>query len=263
MKRYLLICLLISLAVFAFGGKKALLIGNYNYPEGALPRVASDLALMDSTFTGIGFEVHKHQNLARDSLNQAVENFAKTVATGDTVAIYYSGHGFAASGNHYLVPVNLSVKAQAQWLTGSPDLNWIAGKLSKANAILAFLDTYRVGITLDAKTLPAPAKANPKLYILTSGDANLNSTGVRSLPVSPFTQALHNQLKVEGQTLGQIRANLYANLGELISKSLTVYTLGSAVSEEMILFSPITAEQKRWFFKSLELDMEGGGSYNF
>ena len=61
---------------------------------------------MRSTLEKLGFEVRLAENLDYAGMVGALANFQSSIEPGDTVAIHFSGHGVAANGRNYLLPVD-------------------------------------------------------------------------------------------------------------------------------------------------------------
>lgn len=267
MKKIILLWLLICVAVSAFGDKKALLIGNYGYPDGALAQPALDIAMVDTTLAGSGFAVSKHQNLTKTQFQTAVQQFAQGVTRQDLVVFYFSGHGFQHNGIHYLLPADKSITKTASLIANSLDLNWITALMDSAQVVVSFLDYNRRQVDLGGGTKssppPAPPKMDPHHAIMTSGAANLSAEKPAAKPApSKFTQALCRNLAIEGLHLSQLRANVYGALGISLTAAPPPFAIGSPAMEELMLKVPPEMEEHH-YFKSLELDIEGGGSYNF
>jgi uncharacterized caspase-like protein len=90
----------------------ALVIGNANYPSGALPTAANDAGLIAQTLQAAGFDVTGVRDLDQDSLRKTFRDFiAKVSAAGpDTVSfVYLSGYGLQLEGENYFVPTDANI----------------------------------------------------------------------------------------------------------------------------------------------------------
>jgi uncharacterized caspase-like protein len=90
----------------------ALLIGNQGYGNdiGRLANPHKDVALLEKSLKGLGFEVTTVRDAGLAGLYQAVNAYARRVQTAGPNAVgffYYSGHGAADAGTNYLVPVDV------------------------------------------------------------------------------------------------------------------------------------------------------------
>jgi hypothetical protein len=106
--------LLLSLSSAAQAEQRiALLIGNKDYKSGvgALVNPINDVRIVGAALSKVGFEiVGPLQNARRADILNAVIAFAgKLRAAGpDAIGLlYYSGHGMAAEGENYLIPVDI------------------------------------------------------------------------------------------------------------------------------------------------------------
>src|SRR6476620_1775855 len=105
-----------STAAFA-ENRVALVIGNSTYKTvTVLPNPANDAKLFTDFLKSANFEVIEAPNLAQTDLRRMVREFAIYAAQKgpDTVSlIYYAGHGLQVEGENYLVPVDATIKSEA------------------------------------------------------------------------------------------------------------------------------------------------------
>src|SRR6202163_2468803 len=161
---------LVLLSVLLFGGlalvsakaaetRVALVIGNANYPSGALPTPANDAGLIAQTLQAAGFDVTGVRDLDQDSLRKTFRDFiAKVSAAGpDTVAfIYLSGYGLQLEGENYFVPIDAYI---ARDVTVSSE----ALRLSDYTKPLAALGIKVSIVVLDGARAVPFAKSSPPL----------------------------------------------------------------------------------------------------
>src|SRR5262245_24781779 len=100
MRRILaIVIVLIWLPSVAYAEKRiALLIGNQSYASeiGRLANPHNDVALLETTLKGLGFEVVIVRDAGQTALTRAVNSYARRVQSAGTNAVgffYYSGHG--------------------------------------------------------------------------------------------------------------------------------------------------------------------------
>src|SRR5262245_59495856 len=110
----LLLLLIASSATAIAQGEKriALLIGNQSYSAeiGRLANPHNDVALLERSVKGLGFEVLTVRDAGLAALHQAVNGYARRVHAAGPKAVaffYYSGHGAADGGTNYLIPVDV------------------------------------------------------------------------------------------------------------------------------------------------------------
>ena len=107
----LLMLLLVPSAALA-EKRIALLIGNQAYGSeiGRLGNPHNDVALLEKSLKGLGFEVVTVRDAGLAGLHQAINAYARRVQAAGPNAVgffYYSGHGAADAGTNYLIPVDV------------------------------------------------------------------------------------------------------------------------------------------------------------
>jgi len=93
--------------------RRALLIGNAAYGgKDRLDNPVNDVEDYGKALTAAGFVVTVKQNLKRDELLTAVEQFGKQVAAMDGIALlHYAGHGVMLDKANYVVPIGARLDA--------------------------------------------------------------------------------------------------------------------------------------------------------
>lgn len=111
MARILSVCLfvLVALGGPALAEKRlALVIGNDAYlnlpPDQQLQKARNDATAMAGALRGLGFETLLGLDLGRSEMNLKIQQFANRVERGDTVAVFFAGHGVRVGGANYLLP---------------------------------------------------------------------------------------------------------------------------------------------------------------
>jgi uncharacterized caspase-like protein len=137
----------------------ALVIGNANYPSGALPTPANDAGLIAQTLQAAGFDVTGVRDLDQDSLRKTFRDFiAKVSAAGpDTVAfIYLGGYGLQLEGENYFVPTDANIARDV-------NVSSEALRLSDYTRPLAALGIKASIVILDGARANPFAKSGPPL----------------------------------------------------------------------------------------------------
>jgi Caspase domain len=99
----------------------ALLIGNEAYGSeiGRLANPHNDVALLEGTLKGLGFEVVTVSNAGLGTLYQALNAYARRIQAAGPNAVgffYYSGHGASDGSTNYLIPVDVkTIEAGELW----------------------------------------------------------------------------------------------------------------------------------------------------
>jgi uncharacterized caspase-like protein len=162
--------LLALVSVLLFGGtalaraqaaetRVALVIGNANYPSGALPTPANDAGLIAQTLQAAGFDVTGVRDLDQDSLRKTFRDFiAKVSAAGpDTVSfVYLSGYGLQLEGENYFVPTDANIARDV-------NVSSEALRLSDYTKPLAALGIKANIVILDGARASPFAKSGPPL----------------------------------------------------------------------------------------------------
>jgi formylglycine-generating enzyme required for sulfatase activity len=112
----------------------ALLIGNEAYTSaiGRLANPHNDVALLEETLKGVGFEVVSLRDAGLGALNRAVNAYARRVQAAGAGAIgffYYSGHGASDGNTNYLIPVDVQTTETGELWDQSLRLTEITRKL--------------------------------------------------------------------------------------------------------------------------------------
>lgn len=87
----------------------ALLIGNYSYPKetwGPLTNPINDINALGQILNVILFDVIIKTDLCYDMLNDEINNLVDSLENGDTLIVFYAGHGCAIDNINYLMPID-------------------------------------------------------------------------------------------------------------------------------------------------------------
>jgi hypothetical protein len=86
----------------------ALIIGNNDYDNvPKLQKAVNDADAVAKRLNEIGFAVTVARDIGRRAMSRAVLEFEKQIQKGDLALFYYAGHGFAVSGQNFLLPVDM------------------------------------------------------------------------------------------------------------------------------------------------------------
>jgi len=107
-------CIGLAIAVSAGSAQArrlALVIGNGQYANtDQLTNPERDVDAISQRLRSLQFEVAESKDVSGDNLRSQVTSFKRTVSDGDTVIIYYAGHGMEVAGHDYLLPVNADIQ---------------------------------------------------------------------------------------------------------------------------------------------------------
>jgi uncharacterized caspase-like protein len=106
-----LFCLFVALPIAppAFAEKRiALVVGVDRYPNlpanRQLQKAVNDARAVAGVLTEIGFKVTAIENVSRLDMSRAIGALEQSIAPGDTVFLFFAGHGIDVAGSNYLLP---------------------------------------------------------------------------------------------------------------------------------------------------------------
>ncbi|MDE1184297.1 SUMF1/EgtB/PvdO family nonheme iron enzyme [Paraburkholderia sp.] len=97
----------------------ALVIGNDDYPGGALHNAARDAYSIGNALRARGFDVIARTNATPRQMSEALDTFNARLKAGGVGVFYFAGHGFQLHGDTLLVPAGTDVDAPAQLITSA------------------------------------------------------------------------------------------------------------------------------------------------
>jgi hypothetical protein len=204
-----------------------LVIGNAQYTQiGVLPRSEADAQDLVRVLRGLGFQVHGDQallNRSAQALQKDVEDFQKTIAAGDEVVFYFSGHGVTHEilGN-LLVPVD------------APALNRLAPPGRLLQQYLGVNDTLKAIADMKPRVLVSILDACRTFpTVKPNGKSDVPSVGLQSTP--PPATAGVEQLVMYAAAHGQ-EALAYLDNGQDRNGRNSVFT--RVLLQEMVRPNP-------------------------
>jgi uncharacterized caspase-like protein len=225
-----------TLPVQAATHRLALVIGNDSYQHADVLRNArADARAVAASLQAIGFTVTLRQDVTLQQMKEALRNFKATVAGGDEVVFYFSGHGVQFGGTNYLIPVDLVPENEEQVADDSVGLQRVLDDLGdqKARFALAIIDACRdnpfkgSGRAIGKRGL-APVQAatgQMVLYSAGAGQEALDRLGNRDAdPNGLFTRVLIKEIRKPGVPANQLLKNV----------SYQVVQLAKSVNHEQV-----------------------------
>jgi hypothetical protein len=256
MKRYFLFALILLISIGAFAERKALIIGNYNYPGQQLAAPANDILDMENALGQWGFTVLKEQNLDLNAMTATIDYFVSSLNSTDEAFFYYSGHGTHENGINYLVPAGVNMNDRQVYAGTAYSVRRLAELMARAKSTVIFLEASRsVGsnpkyfqftrdcqpnqaIVMSARPYSAVAESNPQRSAFTQ--AFIQKFNQSEDPFNETMPVLLREFRASGNTRqipwysGPINSELYFNLNST-----------------------------RWRFRMNLHDIEGGGSLSW
>src|SRR5262249_12135038 len=129
--------------------RRALVIGNTNYPQSLLRNPGNDAKAITSFLAQeAGFQVYQGRPLLdvdRRTLVNAISDFAESIRRDDIVVFYFSGHGLERQGLNYLIPINFAAQNAAQLPYEAPTAQDIQKQLlaGEPSMMIMILDACR------------------------------------------------------------------------------------------------------------------------
>jgi formylglycine-generating enzyme required for sulfatase activity len=128
------------------GKRTALVVGNAAYQSASpLRNPINDANAMTAALKTLGFEVVKHVNTNRQGMEQAINDWGKTLWGYDVALFFYAGHGAEVNGINYLFPTDANPlnASQARFQATPVELvtGWMEEAKVKTNILL--LDACR------------------------------------------------------------------------------------------------------------------------
>lgn len=90
---------------FAERTRFALVIGNADYVAGQLRNPANDARAISATLRELGFQVTELENASQEEMEQAINQFGRSLNQNTVGLFYFSGHGVQHNGQNYLIPI--------------------------------------------------------------------------------------------------------------------------------------------------------------
>lgn len=211
----------------------ALVIGNQAYPGkgdgqrgavwGELRAPVSDARKVAQKLARppLGFSVTLLENLGRRETQGALETFYQKIRGADVALFYFSGHGFSASGQSYLVPVDVLDRGVVA-SSGPPKfvpVQQVAAEIKRrASYGLLFLDACRDeagGGFLRIDGIPSNPADRGQIFVSYAAPLGRRASDARDGQNSPYTTALLHHLDKPDQSIQQLMAEVGKSMSEL------------------------------------------------
>ncbi len=100
--------------------RRALIIGNAQYQDlPDLQNTIDDANAYKDTFAKLGYQISFYHDLDLDGFAEAVDSFAASIQSGDTVVVVYTGHGWSDGRENFLIPTDAPVSGSETKLRGA------------------------------------------------------------------------------------------------------------------------------------------------
>jgi formylglycine-generating enzyme required for sulfatase activity len=122
----------------------AIVIGNADYAERALPGAQHDAGDVSAALLSLGFDVTQLTNVDADAMQHAIDSFIDRLGPRDNALLYFAGHGFQAGGDAMLLPIDVHENAPLQLMTKGVAVQDLIARLAHGRPLannIVVLDT--------------------------------------------------------------------------------------------------------------------------
>ena len=221
----------------------ALVIGNSAYT--AVPRLANpqrDATAISASLKRLGFEVVEGYDLKMDEMTGIVREFAQKLDGSKAGVVYYAGHGIAVGDENYLIPVDASLKTEADLDFRAVNVQLILRQMQRDERVnILILDACRdnpFATQLAAKSRSVSRGLTAIETQSASGILIAFATDPRSTALdgekdgnSPFTSALLKHIETPEVSITTVMDRVRADVWETTGKKQKPWTNSSIIGE--------------------------------
>jgi len=220
----------------------ALVIGNAAYPQAPLQNSSNDAKAIAKLLKELGFQVNLALNVNLREMESAVDNFITNLKPGSVGLCYYAGHGIQIEGENYLIPIDFTMKDEADAKYSSYSASRLNERMEKAGTRLniIILDACRNNPFLSTRS------TSRGLAIMNSGQgtfiafatapgktASDNTKGANGL----FTSHLLEIIKEPSLSLEQVFSKVREKVASASNGKQIPWTSSSVIGE--FYFNPL------------------------
>lgn len=262
MKKILITWLILMVSLGAFAQRKALVIGNSSFEKQSFKSSLNDAQLAADALKALDYTVVHKANLSYSQFNLALEQFKKTLGTGDVAVFYYSGFTKQECGKNYLIP-SPDPKAKSEEMIS---VDVVLEALSRATESFMFLESRQLSESFfknpcaKDKGLASIAKlANNQGFAMASGSGK--ELSAKESKYSIFTHALFKNMTEEMMDFPDLMKATVRDVKAATKDAQAPYWK-SNLKAPFSFYHPEQPLKYRFRLPSYN-SMEGGGSYNF
>lgn len=206
MKTVLLLCLLALYTALHAEPRHALLMGVWDYTDGAFPAlpergIKADLDAMKTALQALGFDVSVVANPSLKDAKLAVDEFGKGIKSAPgTSLFYFSGHGSEFEGKNFLVPIGTAITINRDLDTEALAADRVLSRMEESGGKvnILFLDCCRSGLSKSGRSALAAMEAKGTFIGFATSSAKTSSaTDAGSL----YTKMLVKHLATPGVSI--------------------------------------------------------------
>jgi uncharacterized caspase-like protein len=176
------------------GGRVAIVIGNSNYPSGALANPKNDATVMAGALKKLGFDVELKLDATKADIDGMLRRFSGKAEKAGVAALFYAGHGIQVGGSNYLVPIDANPRSEKDLKRDMVRMDDIIDDMGDARVKLVFFDACRDNPLSrsfsrgGSRGMAAPVEATGTLISFATKHGNTAADGEGKH--SPYTNAL-------------------------------------------------------------------------
>ena len=184
------------------GARVAIVIGNGNYPSGALANPKNDATAMAASFKKLGFIVELKLDATKADMDAVFKRFSSKAETAGVAALFYAGHGVQVNGSNYLVPIDARPQSERDLKREMIKMDDVIDDMGGAKVKLVFFDACRDNPLSrsfsrgGSRGMAAPVEATGTLISFATKHGNTAADGDGRH--SPYTTALLTALESPG-----------------------------------------------------------------
>lgn len=235
---------LASLAAAAVPERRvALVIGNSAYT--AVPPLANpmrDAKGVSAALKRLGFEVVEGYDLKMDDMTNVVRQFAQKLDGAKAGLVYYAGHGIAVGDENYLIPVDASLRSEADLDFRAVNVQLVLRQMQRDERVnIVILDACRdnpFAAQLAARSRAVTRGLTPIETQSASGILIAFATDPRATALdgerdghSPFTDALLKHIETPEVSITTVMDRVRADVWEATGKKQKPWTNSSIIGE--------------------------------
>jgi len=176
------------------GGRIAIVIGNSNYPSGALTNPKNDATAMAAALKKLGFDVELKLDATKSDIDGMLRRFSTKAEKAGVAALFYAGHGIQVGGSNFIVPVDAMPRNEKDLKRDMVKMDDVIDDMGDAKIKLVFFDACRDNPLSrsfsrgGSRGMAAPAEATGTLISFATKHGNTAADGDTNH--SPYTNAL-------------------------------------------------------------------------
>jgi uncharacterized caspase-like protein len=221
----------------------ALVIGNSAYT--AVPPLANpmrDARGMSAALKRLGFDVVEGYDLKMDDMTNLVRQFAQKLDGAKAGLVYYAGHGIAVGDENYLIPVDATLRSEADLDFRAVNVQLILRQMQRDERVnIVILDACRdnpFATQLAARSRSVTRGLTPIETQSASGILIAFATDPRATALdgerdghSPFTDALLKHIETPEVSITTVMDRVRADVWEATGKKQKPWTNSSIIGE--------------------------------